>query len=70
MVRHSVRPLTLRDRSLITGREGGYKTAGGGGSEVLPLQKWGGGAKVSAMLKGWGGGSGIKEFWGSFNTGA
>ena len=29
------------DWSLITGR-GGYKTAGGGASEVLPLQKRGG----------------------------
>ena len=46
--------LLIRDWSLIMGREGGYKTVGGGASEVLPLQKWGGGGveKVLAMLKG------------------
>ena len=49
----------LRDWSLITGREGGYKM-GGGAREVLPLQK-GGGSKVLAILKG-----GYKKFWGSF----
>ena len=31
------------DWSLVMGRGGGYKTAGWGASEVLPLQKGGGG---------------------------
>ena len=38
----------LRDWSLITGR-GVYKTGGGGGHEVLPLQK---GGEVLAMRRG------------------
>ena len=40
----------VRDRSLITGRGGGYKTGGGGGGgahKVLPLQKGGGGKSFS-----------------------
>ena len=40
------------------GEGGGYKTGGGGASEVLPQRKGGWGAeKVSAMLKG-----GLKHF--------
>ena len=31
--------LVVRDWSLITGRGGGYKTVGGGESQVSPLQK-------------------------------
>ena len=50
---------TVRDWSLITGRGGGYKTAGGA-REVLPLRK-GGTENILAILKG-----GHKAFWGSF----
>ena len=50
----------LRDWSLITGRGGGATNPeGGGGSEVLPLQKRG--VCVLAMLKGR-----DRKFWGSF----
>ena len=45
---------SLRDQSLIMGGGGGLQNGrwgeGGGGSEVLPLQK-GGREKVSAILK-------------------
>ena len=51
----------LRDWSLIIGRGwGGYKTGGGGASEVLPLRKVGA-EQVLAMLK-----AGHKTFWSSF----
>ena len=54
-----------RDWVLITGR-GGYKTGGGGASEVLTLRKGGGGAeKVLAKLKG-----GHNKCWGSFLRGS
>ena len=49
---------TSRDRSLITGRGGGYRTGeggGGGASKVSPLQK--GMGTILAIMK-WGGGGG------------
>ena len=50
------------------GEMGGYKTGGGGGSQVLPLLKREGGAEeLLAMLKG----RGLhNKFQGSLNTGA
>ena len=52
----------LRDWSLNTGREGGYKT-GGGAREFLPLRKGGGGGKSCHSLKGRVLGGGCKQFW-------
>ena len=37
----------LRDWSLITGREGGYKTGGGGHVKFYPYEKGGGGGGKS-----------------------
>ena len=46
---------TTRNWSLITGREGGYKTEGGGGAcEVLTLRKRGEGGKSFSHAEGGG----------------
>ena len=47
----SLLTISLRDWSLMTGKGGGYKMGGGGGSEVLPLRK-GGMEKVSQNVLG------------------
>ena len=46
---------SLRDWSLITGREGATKREGGGYVKFYPYEKGGGAEKVLTMLKGGGG---------------
>ena len=58
---------TVKEWSLIKGREGLQNGRVGGQVKFYPYKKRGGGrsGKVLAILKG-----GHKQFWGSFNTGA
>ena len=53
-------PLSLRDRSLITGRGGPTKREGGGMRSFTPTKRGGGGKSFSHAE------GGHNKFWGSF----